>query len=332
MSEIHKFLFDGLPVRGVLVRLTDAWQTILQRRANNESLGAYPQPVAELLGELTAAAVLMQSNIKFNGSLELQISGNAGSGPVKLAVAEVQSNLSLRATASIVGEVPDGSRLSALINQNQQGRCAVTLDPKDKLPGQQAYQGVVPLFDDEGKPLEHISSVLEHYMLQSEQLDTTLVLAANDTVAAGMLLQRLPVQGDGNLAGSMVRKTNEDAEREIGNNEDYNRLSLFAKSLKPEELLGLPANEILHRLFWEESIIRYPANTPHAPQFACTCSRERVGRMLFNLGQEEIASILSERPNIEVGCEFCSNQERFDPIDAAQLFLPPVGDLSGGVH
>ena len=69
MSEIHKFLFDGLPVRGVLVRLTDAWQTILQRRANNESLGAYPQPVAELLGELTAAAVLMQSNIKFNGSL-----------------------------------------------------------------------------------------------------------------------------------------------------------------------------------------------------------------------------------------------------------------------
>ncbi|MBP9831106.1 MAG: Hsp33 family molecular chaperone HslO, partial [Polaromonas sp.] len=242
------------------------------------------------------------------------------------------SNLSLRATASIVGEVPDGSRLSALINQNQQGRCAVTLDPKDKLPGQQAYQGVVPLFDDEGKPLEHISSVLEHYMLQSEQLDTTLVLAANDTVAVGILLQRLPVQGDGNLAGSMVRKTNEDAEREIGNNEDYNRLSLFAKSLKPEELLGLSANEILHRLFWEESIIRYPVNTPHAPQFACTCSRERVGRMLFNLGQEEIASILSERPNIEVGCEFCGNQERFDPIDAAQLFLPPIGDLSGGVH
>ncbi|HMS28136.1 MAG TPA: Hsp33 family molecular chaperone HslO [Burkholderiaceae bacterium] len=329
MSEIHKFLFDGLPVRGCLVRLTDAWQTILQRRANNENLGPYPQPVAELLGELTAAAVLMQSNIKFNGSLELQISGNAGSGPVKLAVAEVQSNLSLRATASIVGEVVAGSRLSALINQNQQGRCAVTLDPKDKFPGQQAYQGVVPLFDDDGKPLEHISSVLEHYMLQSEQLDTTLVLAANDAVAAGLLLQRLPVQGDGNLAGSMVSKANE---AEIGQNEDYNRLSLFAKSLKPEELLGLSANDILHRLFWEENIIRYPANTPHAPQFACTCSRERVGRMLFNLGQDEIASILSERDNIEVGCEFCGNQERFDAIDAAQLFLPPSAGTPPEVH
>ncbi len=329
MSEIHKFLFDGLPVRGCLVRLTDAWQTILQRRANNENLGPYPQPVAELLGELTAAAVLMQSNIKFNGSLELQISGNTGSGPVKLAVAEVQSNLSLRATASIVGEVVAGSRLSALINQNQQGRCAVTLDPKDKFPGQQAYQGVVPLFDDDGKPLEHISSVLEHYMLQSEQLDTTLVLAANDAVAAGLLLQRLPVQGDGNLAGSMVSKANE---AEIGQNEDYNRLSLFAKSLKPEELLGLSANDILHRLFWEENIIRYPANTPHAPQFACTCSRERVGRMLFNLGQDEIASILSERDNIEVGCEFCGNQERFDAIDAAQLFLPPSAGTPPEVH
>lgn len=323
MSELHKFLFDGLPVRGTLVRLTGAWQEILQRRRANSSTGAYPQPVSDLLGELTAAAVLMQSSIKFNGTLILQI---AGDGPVKLAVVEVQSDLSLRATATVMGDVLPASSLSRMVNVNNRGRCAVTLDPKDRFPGQQPYQGVVPLFDDQRRPIEKISSVIEHYMLQSEQLDTTMVLAANDTVAAGLLIQRLPIQGDGNLAGSLVSRANED---EIGLNEHYNRLALFAASLKREELLGLDADAILHRLFWEESIIRYE---PLTPQFACTCSRQRVSNMLLSLGQDEVASILAERGDVEVSCEFCGQQHTFDPVDAAQIFMPTSKQLPPGPH
>jgi molecular chaperone Hsp33 len=312
MSEVHKFLFDGLPVRGTLVRLTDSWQEVLQRRAANSTTGAYPAPVSQMLGELTAAAVLMQSSIKFNGSLTLQI---AGDGPVKLVVAEVQPDLSLRATATVMGEVADGSSLSKMINISNKGRCAVTLDSKDKFPGQQPYQGVVPLFDDHRQPIEKLSSVIEHYMLQSEQLDTTMVLAANDTVAAGLLIQRIPMQGEGNLAGSMVSKRNED---EIGLNEHYNRLAVFAASLKQEELLTLDANEILHRLFWEEAVIRY---APLPAKFACTCSRERVSNMILSLGQAEVEEILVERGDVEVSCEFCGQQQRFDPVDAAQIFI-----------
>jgi molecular chaperone Hsp33 len=312
MSEVHKFLFDGLPVRGTLVRLTDSWQTILQRRAANSTTGAYPAIVSHMLGELTAAAVLMQSSIKFNGSLTLQI---AGDGPVKLAVAEVQPDLSLRATATVMGDVPEGSLLSQMVNATNKGRCAVTLDPKDKFPGQQPYQGVVPLFDDHKKPIEKLSSVIEHYMLQSEQLDTTMVLAANEQVAAGLLIQRIPLQGEGNLAGSMVSKRNED---EIGLNEHYNRLAVFAASLKQEELLTLDANEILHRLFWEEGVIRYE---PLPAKFACTCSRERVSNMILSLGKAEVEEILAERGDVEVSCEFCGQQQRFDPVDAAQIFI-----------
>ena len=319
MSEVHKFLFDGLPVRGTLVRLTDSWQTILQRRAANSTTGAYPAPVSHLLGELTAAAVLMQSSIKFIGSLTLQI---AGDGPVKLAVAEVQPDLSLRATATVMGKVADNSSLSDMINVNNKGRCAVTLDPKDKFPGQQPYQGVVPLFDDHRKPIEKLSSVLEHYMLQSEQLDTTMVLAANDTVAAGLLIQRIPLQGEGNLAGSMVSKRNEE---EIGLNEHYNRLALFAASLKQEELLTLNANEILHRLYWEEDVVRYE---PLHPKFACTCSRERVSNMILSLGKAEVEEILAERGEVEVACEFCGQQQRFDPVDAAQIFVDSASKAS----
>ena len=87
MSELHKFLFEGLPVRGMLVRLTDTWRDILLRRANNAETGPYPEPVRHLLGEMTAAAALMQSNIKFNGALVLQVFGD---GPLKVAVVEVQ--------------------------------------------------------------------------------------------------------------------------------------------------------------------------------------------------------------------------------------------------
>jgi molecular chaperone Hsp33 len=315
MSELHKFLFDGLPVRGMLVRLTDTWTEILRRRASNSATGAYPVPVRDMLGEMVAAAALMQSNIKFDGALILQIFGD---GPVSLAVVEVQPDLALRATATVSRPVDDGIALSHMINANNKGRCAITLDPKNRFPGQQPYQGVVPLFDDHGKPIEKLSAVLEHYMLQSEQLDTTLVLAANDTIAAGLLIQRLPMAGSANLAGSMVSKENED---QIGLNEHYNRIAVLAASLKREELLTLDVDTILRRLFWEETITRFePLQGDTAPRFACNCSRERVGKMIAGLGKEEAEDILSERGHIEVGCEFCGVQYHFDAVDTAQLF------------
>ena len=320
MSQLHKFLFEGMPVRGMLVQLTDVWQEVLKRRAANLETGAYPQPVRHLLGEMTAAAVLMQSNIKFNGSLVMQIFGD---GPVKLTVVEVQPDLSLRATAKVVGDVSDAASLSEMVNVKNEGRCAITLDPLNKLPGQQPYQGVVPLFDDERQKLENFSEVLQHYMLQSEQLDTTLVLAADDKTAAGLLIQRLPVMGEGNLSA----KSTAADEDEIGRNEDYNRISILAASLQRDELLTLEAETILRRLFWEEKLVRFE---PLTPKFACSCSRERVSNMIRSLGVEEVESILKERGDVEVGCDFCGKQYRYDPVDAAQVFVAETANQAPG--
>ncbi|MBT2324467.1 Hsp33 family molecular chaperone HslO [Variovorax paradoxus] len=321
MSELHKFLFDGLPVRGMIVRLTDAWQEILARRASNTSTGAYPAPVAELLGEMTAAATLMQANIKFNGALILQIFGD---GPVKVAVAEVKPDLSLRATAKVVGELSPDAHLPEMVNVTNKGRCAITLDPKDKLPGQQPYQGVVPLHGDRGEKLDRLSEVLQHYMLQSEQLDTTLVLAADDKVAAGLLIQRLPVKGDANLEGTAAGDRDQANEDQIGRNEDYNRISILASSLTRDELLTLDVETILRRLFWEEKLLRFePQAGMLGPHFACTCGRERVAQMIRGLGVEEAEGILVERGDVEVGCDFCGKQYRFDAVDVAQLFTAP---------
>ena len=322
MSELHKFLFEGLPVRGMFVRLTDAWTEILARR---EPSDPWPLPVAQLLGEMAAAGALMQSNIKFNGSLVMQIYGD---GPVKVAVAEVQHDLRLRVTAKVVGEVPPDAKLEAMLNVHRKGRCAITLDPKDKLPGQQPYQGVVPLHGDRGEPLQQVSEVLEHYMLQSEQLDTKLILAANDELAAGLLIQRLPVQGEGNLGGAR----NED---DIGLSEAYNRIAHLAATLTREELLTLDAETILHRLFWEETLRRFePLAGADGPRFACSCSRERVAGMLKSLGREEIDGIVVEQGRVEIACEFCGTKYHFDVVDVGELFTeklkqPPT---TGGVH
>ena len=311
MSELHKFIFEGLPVRGMLVRLTDSWQEVLQRRdkANN----AFAPPVRHLLGELAAAATLMRANIKFDGALVLQIHGD---GPVKLAVAEVKEDLAFRVTAKVVGEVADAATLESMVNLHGKGRCAITLDPPNKHLGRQPYQGVVPLHGDRREPLQKVSEVLEHYMLQSEQLDTRLILAANDEVAAGLLIQRLPVEGEGNLAGTR----NEDR---IGLDEAYNRIALLAATLTPQELLTLPADTVLHRLFWEEPLRRFePLAGANGPRFACSCSRERVGSMLKSLGADEVDGIVVEQGRVEVACEFCGKQYHYDAVDVGELFTP----------
>jgi molecular chaperone Hsp33 len=177
---------------------------------------------------------------------------------------------------------------------------------------------VVPLYGDKKEKLEKMSDVLEHYMLQSEQLDTRLVLAADGNVAAGLLIQRMPLEGEANLG-----KLRED---DIGLDEAFNRIVIFTQSLKRQELLELDAETILHRLFWEEKILRF---APQTPKFACSCSRDRVGGMLHNLGVAEVESILAERELIEVGCDFCGAQYRFDVIDAAQLFMQPMDHPPG---
>ena len=314
MSELHRFLFDGLPVRGILVRLTDSWREMLARRDDGNVL---PAPVRQLLGEMTAAGVLMHANIKFGGDLVLQVFGD---GPVKLAVAEIAADLAFRATATVVGDVATEAGLEAMLNAHGGGRCAITLAPTARTPGHQPYQGVVPLHGDAREPLQAIAPVLEHYMLQSEQLDTRLVLAADDRVAAGLLLQRLPPPGAG------VDET------VIGRDEDFNRVAMLAATLTRDELLTLDADTVLRRLFWEEKVTRFPPLVgAAAPRFSCTCSRARVAAMLKGLGRVEVDDIVREQTQVEVGCEFCGVKYRFDPVDVGELFTPLPDQAPGSI-
>ncbi len=287
-DSLLKFLFRSAPVRGGIVRLDAAWKQMI-------AFHDYPAPVTRLLGEMTAAGALLATNIKFAGRLILQIHGD---GPVKLLVVECQPDVGLRATAKLRADVAiaEAAGLQALVNAHGRGRCAITLDPRDPKPGQQPYQGVVPL---EG---ETIAQALQAYMRRSEQLDTHLQLAADDDIAAGLLLQKLPREGGRGA---------------LDDDDAWNRALALAGTLGGAELLAQPPDALAHRLFWQEPLEAY---APITPRFQCTCSRDRIGRMLLSLGREEVESIVAEQGRVEVTCDFCNARRVFDAIDVAQLF------------
>jgi molecular chaperone Hsp33 len=289
-DKLLKFTFHNALVRGEVVRLQEAWQSMTEHHG-------YPAPVMRLLGEMTAAAALLASNIKFAGSLIMQIHGD---GPVTLLVVECQPDLRLRATAKLRADVaiePD-ARMRELVNVSGHGRCAITLDPADRLPGQQPYQGIVSLHG------ESIAEALETYMRQSEQLESRLWLAADHRCCAGVLLQKLP--GDGGRAP--LASADVDA---------WERTTSLAATLTTDELLALSPDTVTRRLFWQERLDHYK---PLVPRFECRCSRGRIGRMLLSLGREEVDSIIEEQGRVEVTCDFCNARQEFDAIDVAQLF------------
>lgn len=295
MSDtLHRFMLEDATVRGEIVSLDASWLEIVGRHA-------LPGSVRDRLGELSAAALLLAASLKFDGALVLQIHGD---GPVSLLVVECDANGTFRATVKLregQDPAPDAT-LRELVDAHGRGRFVVTLDPRTRTPSRQPYQGIVPFEGD------RLSEVLERYMARSEQVPTRMWLAADGRRAVGLLLQRMPGVG-GRTTGAE------------GDDEAWNRMQQLAETITPGELLGLPPEQVLHRLFWQERIV--PLDT-RGCRFACSCSRERVAAMLKMLGREEVESVLAEQSRVEVRCEYCNEPYAFDSVDCAGLFLEGV--------
>ena len=251
----------------------------------------YPPRLKNALGELMAAAALLAATLKLeNGALILQIQGQ---GPLNLLVVECSASLEMRATAKWQGKI-DKQTFNELIGN---GHFVITLDPKD---GGQTYQGIVPIEGDS------ISEILQNYMERSEQIETRIWLACDEQSAAGMLLQKLPD----------LPEQDTDA---------WARTGFLAETITVEELIKLPAETLLTRLFHEEDVRLFD---PRNICFRCSCSRKNVSNMLKMLGAAEVDSIIEERGEIEVNCDFCNAAYVFDKVDAEQLFAaditPPI--------
>ncbi len=293
-DTLSRFLFENTPIRGNAVHLTNTFQLALNKQA-------LPKGLKCALGELMAASTLLTATLKMNGALVLQIQSK---GILKLLVVECTSDFGIRATAKYSGEIHDEQNLFELI---EQGQFVITLDPKD---GGQTYQGIVPIEGDS------ISTILENYMLRSEQIDTKIWLSCDGNSAAGMLLQKLP---------DTINQTTKQDEALVQDLDAWNRVGHLADTVSDEEILNLPIETLLHRLFHEENVRLFEASNT---RFFCSCSRASVSNMLRMLGEEEISSILQEQGKIEVNCDFCNTHYSFDQVDAAQLLVTDVASES----
>ena len=190
-------------------------------------------------------------------------------------------------TVQLQGEIPENADLKTLVGN---GYVVITITPSEG----ERYQGVVGLEGDT------LAACLEDYFMRSEQLPTRLFIRTGDVdgkpAAGGMLLQVMPAQN--------------------AQQDDFDHLATLTETIKTEELLTLPANEVLWRLYHEEEVTVYD---PQDVEFKCTCSRERCADALKTLPDEEVDSILAEDGEIDMHCDYCGNHYLFNAMDIAEI-------------
>ncbi len=282
-DRLHRFLLERAGVSGVLVQLEEAWQEVAKR-------SDYEPAVASLLGQALAATAALSGTIRLSGSLSLHIRSK---GDLSLLYTECNDDGRLRGLARWRGGAAEAIDLAELAEP----LLAITID--NASTGQR-QQGLVPV--------EHgaLAQLIEGYFERSEQLPSRIYLACGGGRAAALILQPL-AQGGG------IGETDPDG---------WNRARHLAATLSEEELLQLPAEQVLLRLFHEENV---QLTGERGLFFGCQCSRDRVAAVLRNLGRDESEAALQPDGRVEVTCEFCNTRYHFDRVDLEQV----LRDLPG---
>ena len=253
--------------------------TVWQSLLTNRS---YPAPVVELLGQMSVTTLLLADNLKQPGRLTIQLRGE---GPVSLLVIDCSEALNLRCMAQHDEKVA----ASSLVNLLGEGQLLLSLDMASM---KEPYQSVVPLTGNT------IAEVFEHYLEQSEQLSSRFVLAATAGGAAGLFLQKMPSTDEKDADG-------------------WARVEALAATAKPEELFGLSAEDLLTRLFHEETVRLFDEQpvTNNSPE-----DRVKVGNMLRSLGREDVYAVVKERGVIVIRDDLANHEYRFEKADIDELF------------
>lgn len=276
-DTVQRFLFEELDIRGAIVRLNHTWQLICAQRD-------YEPKVASLLGQMCAVTSIIGANLKQPARITFQMSGNRH---IPLLVVDCSEQLNLRGYAQVAEEQDEEPEASALLDE--QGQLLMTLDMASaRVP----YQSYVPITG------ETIAEIFEHYLEQSEQQPSVLVLSADEQGVAGLFLQKLPHADTKDADG-------------------WNRVSQLARTLKSEEQLRWSALEVLQKLFSEETVrVFEPRAVTHdfAPDW------EKIRNMLRSLGREEIEQILAEQGQISIRDDLSNHEYRFTAEEARALF------------
>lgn len=275
-DNLFRFLFQNRNVRGELVQLADSLDQMLLHHD-------YPQPVKQLLAELVAATSLLTATLKLDGDIAVQIQGD---GPIRFAAVNGTDQQQFRGVVRMQAEI-SGDSFRELIGE---GYLLVTITPKQG----ERYQGIIPLSGDS------LTSTLEAYFAQSEQLPTRLYLytdlQAAHCRAAGFMLQVLPVDQQKAKA-------------------DFEDLVILSDTLTKDEIFNLPAEQLLYRLFHQEEVELF---TPQKVSFVCGCSKDKCASAIVSLGRDVINEHIAEG-KLDISCEYCNTTYHFSPADLTTL-------------
>ncbi len=278
-DKVYPFHLQSAAVRGHIVHLESSWREILAH-------ADYSAEVSTLLGESLAASVLFAGALKFEGRLSIQL---RNAGLVKLLFAECTHDGAVRGIARC-----DEDATEQQINlSTPQAQLVITIENQQT---DSRYQGLVAIES------ASLAGAFEGYFERSEQLPTRIMLVERDGRCAGIMLQRMADTGGASAS------TDSDA---------WNRVGHLLATLSDAELLDLPVDALLLRLFHDEGVILYEGRPL---RFSCSCSRERVLGMLRTLGRDEAFAGLDEHAKLRVTCEFCNRDYMLDEVDLAIQF------------
>lgn len=288
----QRFFIDNSVVRGDVVRLTDAYQTVIAQKP-------YPKALQSLLGEMLVSASLLIGTLKIDGRLSIQLQTSDADSLLNWAMAECDHTGAVRALASFDHESQHAKDTWASLKNSDDafaqlgaGVLFISIHPAKG----EAYQGIVERVSG------NLGECLAHYQKQSAQIPTIIQLASDDTSAGGMLVQLLP-------------QTDADKERDP---DLWDRLTVLTSTIKPEELTELTADEILYRLYHEEEVVLPELSPLH---FACTCSQEKSEGAILQLGIDDAKqAVAAHGGTLVLDCGFCGAAYRFDEQKVDQLF------------
>ena len=293
-DAVTAFQIEGEPVRGRLARLGPAVDTILRGHA-------YPEPVANLLGEACALAALVGSNLKFDGRLIVEARGN---GPVRFVVADYDTSGGLRGycgfDAEAVEEAARGFARPGAKSLLGDGHFMMTVDQG---PDMDRYQGVTAI---EG---ETLALCAEQYFAQSEQTPTRVRLAVGQADTGEGLKWR--------AGGILIQNIAEDDARG-STTEAWNRTQALFETVGEDELIDptITAPTLLWRLFHEDGVRLFDGKPLKA---FCRCSQERISGVLASFSPEERTDMVEADGKIRVTCEYCSRVYALEPGELETL-------------
>lgn len=310
-DAVVPFGVEALEARGRAVQLGPMLDQILGRHD-------YPEPVSRLLAEMIVLTVLLGTSLKFEGKFIAQTQTD---GPVDLLVVDFATPSSVRAYARF-----DEAKLDAAVEVGATGSeallgngvMALTVDQGAYM---QRYQGIVEL---NGASLEEVA---EAYFRQSEQIPTAVKLAVAKIArrgedgfvegwrAGGLIAQFLPEAPERmrmpDLPGGDAPEGVQDPNEGFEPDDAWVEVRALVDTVDASELADpdVGVERLLFRLFHERGVRVFPAK-PVADD--CSCTRERIRKVLANFTQEEISESI-EQGKIAVTCEFCGEGYAFDP-------------------